>query len=47
LNLAQQLDKNDPIAWLYSALLNEQNIRSMEPIRDLEKAQTLNDNRSV
>jgi Tfp pilus assembly protein PilF len=47
LNLAKHLDTNDPTAWLYSALLNEQNNRDNEAIRDLEKSQTLNNNRGV
>src|ERR1017187_2668744 len=47
LKLAEQLDTNDPTAWLYSALLNEQNNRINEAVRDLEKSQELNNNRSV
>ena len=47
LKLAKQLDTNDPTAWLYSALLNEQNNRINEAVRDLEKSQELNNNRSV
>ncbi len=47
LQLARNLDPNDPTAWLYSALLNQQNNRINEAIRDLEKSQELNDNRSV
>src|ERR1017187_1248606 len=47
LRLAKQLDTNDPTAWLYSALLNEQNNRINEAVRDLEKSQELNNNRSV
>ncbi len=47
LELAKQLDKNDPTAWLYSALLAEQNNRVNGAISDLEHAQALNDNRSV
>ena len=47
LYLAKQLDPRDPTAWLYSALLNEQNNHINEAIRDLEKSQELNDNRSV
>src|SRR5204862_7653614 len=47
LQLAKHLDPNDPTAWLYSALLNQQNNRINEAIRDLEKSQELNDNRSV
>ncbi|MBI3852328.1 MAG: TonB-dependent receptor [Verrucomicrobia bacterium] len=47
LELAKHLDPNDPTAWLYSALLNQQNNRINEAIRDLEKSAELNDNRSV
>ena len=47
LELAKRLDKNDPTAWLYSALLNQQYSRINEAIRDLEHSQDLNDNRSV
>ncbi|MEP6662060.1 MAG: TonB-dependent receptor [Verrucomicrobiota bacterium] len=47
LSLARKLDPNDPTSWLYSALNNEQHNRINEAIRDLEKSQELNDNRSV
>ncbi|HKX63059.1 MAG TPA: TonB-dependent receptor, partial [Verrucomicrobiae bacterium] len=47
LELAQALDPSDPTAWLYSALLNQQNNRINEGIRDLEESQRLNDNRRV
>jgi tetratricopeptide (TPR) repeat protein len=47
LSLAKQLDTNDPTAWLYSALLNEQNNHINEAVGDLEKSQELNNNRSV
>jgi Tfp pilus assembly protein PilF len=47
LKLAERLDKSDPTAWLYSALLNEQYNRINEAIRDLEHSQELNKNRSV
>jgi Flp pilus assembly protein TadD len=47
LQLAEKLDPNDPTAWLYSALLNRENNRINDAIRDLEKSQALNDNRSV
>ena len=47
LALAKKLDPNDPTAWLYSALLNQQGNQINEAIRDLEKSQALNDNRSV
>ena len=47
LQLARDLDPKDPTVWLYSALLNQQNNRINEAIRDLEKSQELNDNRSV
>ncbi len=44
---AKGLDPKDPTAWLYSALQNQQNNRINAAIRDLEKSQALNDNRSV
>ena len=47
LRLAEKLDPKDPTAWLYSALLNQENNRINDAIRDLEKSQALNDNRSV
>ena len=47
LDLAKGLDESDPTAWLYSALLNEQDNRINESIRDLEKSQELNENRRV
>ncbi len=47
LKLAQKLDPNDPTSWLYSALLHQQDNRVNEAVRELEKSQALNDNRSV
>jgi len=47
LQLAKSLDPNDPTAWLYSALLDEQDNRLNEAVRVLEKSQELNTNRSV
>jgi Tfp pilus assembly protein PilF len=47
LQLAKALDPNDPTAWLYTALLDQQDSRINEAIRDLEKSESLNDNRSV
>jgi Tfp pilus assembly protein PilF len=47
LQLAKTLDPNDPTAWLYSALLNQQGNQINDAIRDLEKSEALNDNRSV
>ncbi len=47
LALAQAIDPNDPTAWLYSALLNQQADRINEGIRDLERSQELNENRSL
>jgi Tfp pilus assembly protein PilF len=47
LQLAKKLDPGDPTAWLYSALLNQEHNRINDAIRDLEKSQALNDNRSV
>lgn len=45
--LAEKLDPNDPTAWLYSALLNQEKNQINDAIRDLEKSEELNDNRSV
>ena len=47
LNLAKKLDPQDPTAWLYSALQKQQNNQINDAIRDLEKSEKLNDNRSV
>ena len=47
LRLAQKLDANDPTPWLYSAILAEQQNKVNEAVRDLERSQELNDNRSV
>jgi len=47
LGLATRLDANDPTPWLYSALLNQQGNQINEGVRDLERSQELNDNRSV
>jgi tetratricopeptide (TPR) repeat protein len=47
LQLAHRLDPNDPTAWLYSALLREQENRINEAVRDLEHSQELNDNRRL
>jgi tetratricopeptide (TPR) repeat protein len=47
LRLAEKLDPEDPTAPLYSALLNQENNRINEAIRDLEKSEQLNNNRSV
>jgi len=47
LALAKKLDPKDPTAWLYSALQNQQDNQINDAIRDLEKSESLNDNRSV
>lgn len=47
LNRARQLDPNDPTAWLYSALLDQQHNRVNEAIRDLQQSQALNANRQL
>jgi tetratricopeptide (TPR) repeat protein len=47
LKLARDLDANDPTAWLYSALLKQQENRINEAIHDLEISTELNENRSV
>ena len=47
LRLARQLDPNDPTAWMYSALLNQQRNCINDAIRELEKSQELNDHRAI
>jgi len=47
LGLAMKLDPNDPTAWLYSALLNDQRNSINQAIDDLEHSEALNDNRAV
>jgi Tfp pilus assembly protein PilF len=47
LDLAKKLDPKDPTAWLYSALQKQQDNQVNDAIRDLEKSQQLNNNRSV
>jgi cytochrome c-type biogenesis protein CcmH/NrfG len=47
LALAKKLDANDPTAWLYSALLNQQRNEVNQAIDDLEKSQDLNNNRGI
>ncbi|WP_193212563.1 TonB-dependent receptor domain-containing protein [Luteolibacter marinus] len=47
LDLARQLDPNDPTPWLYSALELQQGNRINESIADLERSIDLNDNRRV
>jgi Tfp pilus assembly protein PilF len=45
--IAKELDPNDPNTWLYSALLHQQHNEVNAAIRDLEKSQVLNGNRSL
>ena len=47
LERAKDEDPNDPTAWLYSALLAQQENRINDAVGDLEKSQELNQNRSV
>ncbi len=47
LGLARKLDPNDPTAWLYSALVEQEENRLNDAVRDLEKSKELNNNRSV
>jgi Tfp pilus assembly protein PilF len=47
LTLAKNLDPHDPTAWLYSALLDQQANKINDAIGDLEKSESLNDNRNV
>ena len=47
ITLAEQLDPNDPTAWLYSALIQFRGNRVNEAIERLERSKELNDNRSL
>ena len=47
LALAKNLDPDDPTAWLYSALLLQQENRINEAVDELEQSQALNDNRRL
>jgi tetratricopeptide (TPR) repeat protein len=47
LERARQLDPNDPTAWLYAALLNQQQNRVNDALRDLEESQRLNHHRQL
>src|SRR5204863_7144725 len=47
LDLARALDPGDPTAWLYSALIQQQQNRINASIHDLETSEALNDNRRV
>ena len=45
--IALRLDPNDPTAWLYAALIKQQQNRVNGAIDDMEKSQSLNDNRQL
>lgn len=47
LTLAMKLDPNDPTAWLYSALIKQQENRINEAVKDFEEAQNRANNRAV
>jgi Tfp pilus assembly protein PilF len=47
LRLAKEIDASDPTAWLYSALLNQQQNRINQAVRELEHSKELNENRRV
>jgi len=47
IELAKRLDRNDPTAWLYAALLQQRANRINDAVRDLETSQLLNNNRAV
>ncbi len=47
LDRAKQLDPNDPTAWLYSALLAQQDNRINAAVQELERSRSLNDHRAV
>ncbi len=45
--IALRLDPGDPTAWLYSALIKQQENRINGAIKDMEMSQSLNDNRQL
>lgn len=47
LALARKLDPNDPTSWLYLALLEQQENKINDAVRDQEKSEDLNDNRGL
>jgi len=47
LNMAREIDPNDPTSWLYLALLDQQDNRINQAVEDLEKSKELNANRSI
>lgn len=47
LDLARKLDPNDPTAWLYFALVDQEDNQLNDAVRNLEKSKELNNNRSV
>lgn len=47
LSMAMRLDPQDPTAWLYSALLDQQRNMINSGVRDLEKSAQLNENRKL
>jgi Tfp pilus assembly protein PilF len=47
LDLARRLDANDPTAWLYSALVEQEENEINSAVHDLEKSEALNDNRRI
>jgi len=47
LALAEQLDPNDPTAWLYQALVDQKDNAINPAVRDLEESEKLNDNRRL
>jgi len=47
LALAERLDPNDPTAWLYAALVEQQENKINEAVSDLEESKRLNDNRRL
>jgi Tfp pilus assembly protein PilF len=47
LALAKTMDTNDPTAWLYAALLDQQQARVNDGIRNLQTSKELNENRCI
>ncbi len=45
--LAKRFDPADPTSWLYSALIDQQENRINEGVRDLERSKELNSNRAL
>ena len=47
LNIAKEMDPNDPTPWFYDAIRKQTTNRPVEALHDMQKAIELNDNRGV